>query len=379
MTEPLFMSIRLEITHTDGRARCGRIHTPHGSLAIPAFMPVGTNATVKAMTPEDVAETGAEIVLANAYHLYLRPGQDLVKRFGGLHPFMNWQRPILTDSGGFQVYSLAPLRTIDEDGVTFRSHIDGSLQRFTPESVMQLENDLGADIIMCFDECTPYPASYEYAENSVRLTTNWARRCLAAHQRDDQALFGIVQGGVYPPLRQRSAQELLELGFPGYAIGGLMIGEDKSLTWEMCDALAEQLPPDKPRYLMGVGTPEDFINGIYYGVDMYDCVIPTRLARTGHLLTWQGRLTLKQARFREDPNPPDENCRCYTCRHYTRAYLRHLFQAGEILGSRLTTLHNLTFFQDFMHHCRSEIERGTFTQFRQRWLDENASRPTGQG
>lgn len=367
------MSLRFEITHRDGRARCGVVHTPHGAFETPAFMPVGTNATVKAMTPEEVEATGAGIVLANAYHLYLRPGQDLVKASGGLHGFMNWRRPILTDSGGFQVYSLAALRDIDDDGVTFRSHIDGAKHRFTPESVTALQNDLGADIIMCFDECTPYPSTHEYAANSVQLTTRWARRCKEAHARDDQALFGIAQGGVYPDLRERSAHDLLEIGFPGYAIGGLMIGEDKNLTWEICERIDAILPREQPRYLMGVGTPEDFINGVYYGVDMYDCVVPTRLARTGHLLTWEGRLTMKQARFREDARPPDESCQCYTCRHYSRAYIRHLFQTGEILGARLATIHNLTFFQDFMRRIREEIAAGTFARFWEGWLGVRSS------
>jgi queuine tRNA-ribosyltransferase len=364
------MSLQFEIFQTEQRARVGRVTTPHGAFDTPAFMPVGTNATVKSLAPEEIKETGSQIILSNAYHLYLRPGQELVKQMGGLHTFMNWDRPILTDSGGFQVYSLAPLRQIDEDGVTFRSHIDGSLQRFTPESVMQLENDLGADIIMCFDECTPYPVTYEYAQNSVALTSRWAERCLRAHGRPDQALFAIVQGGVFEDLRLQSARDLVPMNFPGYAIGGLMIGEDKQQTWRMCDALAEVLPAEKPRYMMGVGTPEDFLEGIWRGVDMFDCVIPTRLARNAHLLTWNGRVSVKQAQYREDPLPPDEHCPCYCCRHYSRAYLRHLFQAGEILASRLATVHNLTFFQQFMQRCRAEISKGTFEGFREGWFEQ---------
>ncbi len=367
------MSLSFHIHSTDGAARVGTVTTPHGSFQTPAFMPVGTNATVKALTPEEVRETRSEILLCNAYHLYLRPGQDLVKKMGGLHSFMNWNGPILTDSGGFQIYSLAPLRQIDSDGATFRSHIDGSEHRFTPESVMQLENDLGADIIMCFDECTPYPITYEYASQSIELTTQWAERCLKAHQREDQALFGIVQGGVFQDLREKSAQSLIAMDFPGYAVGGLMIGEDKNKTWAICEALSDILPKEKPCYLMGVGTPEDFLDAIKRGIDMFDCVIPTRLARNSHLLTWNGRVSVKQARYREDELPPDPNCQCYCCRHYTRAYLRHLFQAGEILGSRLATVHNITFFQEFMQRCRDEIAKETFRSFYDSWMDKNTA------
>jgi queuine tRNA-ribosyltransferase len=367
------MAITFEIFHKDHHARVGRVTTPHGSFDTPAFMPVGTNATVKALTPEEIKETHSEIILGNAYHLYLRPGQELVAKMGGLHKFMNWDRPILTDSGGFQVYSLATLRKITEEGVTFQSHIDGSKHHFTPESVMQLENNLGADIIMCFDECTPYPVTHDYAENSVDLTTRWAERCLAAHQRDDQALFGIVQGGVFQDLREKSAKDLIALDFPGYAIGGLMIGEKKEDTWVTCKAVCDILPEAKPHYLMGVGTPEDFLDGILRGVDMFDCVIPTRLARNGHFLTWGGRVSIKQARYKDDEYPIDEHCTCNCCRHYSRAYLRHLFQAGEILSSRLATLHNITFFQDFMRRCREEIKNGTFEAFYRAWFAKDSS------
>ncbi|MFB3787183.1 MAG: tRNA guanosine(34) transglycosylase Tgt [bacterium] len=364
------MAFQFSIEASEGNARVGRVQTPHGEFETPAFMPVGTNATVKALTPEEVKETGSQILLCNAYHLFLRPGQDLVKKMGGLHAFMHWDAPILTDSGGFQVYSLAPLRRIDPDGVTFRSHIDGTEVRFTPESVIQLENDLGADIIMCFDECTPYPVTREYAEESVEMTTRWAERCRQAHQRGDQALFAIVQGGVFSDLREKSARDLTALDFPGYAIGGLMIGEDKKLTWPACELVTGILPRDKPRYLMGVGTPVDFLESIARGVDMFDCVVPTRLARNSHLLTWNGRISVKQAQYREDERPPDENCSCYCCRHYSRAYLRHLFLAGEILASRLATMHNITFYQDFMRRCRQEIRQGTFHAFREKWLGE---------
>ena len=362
------MSFSFQIIQSEGAARVGRVHTPHGSFDTPAFMPVGTHATVKAMTPEEVKETGAQILLCNAYHLYLRPGQDLVREMGGLHAFMNWKGPILTDSGGFQVYSLAPLRTIDEAGVTFRSHIDGTEQRFTPESVMHLQHDLGADIIMCLDECTPYPVTYEYAQKSIALTIRWAERCRAAHPQSEQALFGIVQGGVFRDLRAQCAEALIAMDFPGYALGGLMIGEDKDLTWSICHDMNQQIPASKPRYLMGVGRPEDFLNAIAHGIDMFDCVVPTRLARMGHFLTWQGRRTIKQARFRRDKNPPDPQCPCYCCQNYSLAYLRHLFQAGEILAARLATLHNLTFFQSFMQCCRREIQQGTFQSFRESWF-----------
>ncbi len=362
------MSLSYQLFYQDRAARLGRVTTPHGAFDTPAFMPVGTNATVKAMTPEEVAQTNAQILLCNAYHLYLRPGQELVKEMGGLHAFMNWNKPILTDSGGFQVYSLANLRTIDEDGVTFQSHIDGSKHRFTPESVMQLENDLGADIIMCFDECTPYPVTYEYAENSVEITTEWARRCIVAHKREDQALIGIVQGGVFQDLREQCAKDLMAMDFPGYALGGLMIGEDKENTWKICESVCAILPQNKPRYLMGVGTPEDFLEAIARGVDMFDCVIPTRVARTGHFLTWNGTITIKQAKYQRDISPIDPDCPCYCCQNYSRAYLRHLHQTGEILGSRLATIHNLTFFQAFMARCRQEIQNGTFYEFKDNWL-----------
>ncbi len=363
------MNNYFEIKHKDKSARVGMINTPHGSFKTPAFMPVGTNATVKAMTPEEVKETGAEIILANAYHLYLRPGAELVKKMGGLHRFMNWDGPILTDSGGFQVYSLAPLRKIDDEGVTFRSHLDGTEHRFTPESTMQLENDLGADIIMCFDECTPYPVTHEYAAQSVEMTTRWAERCKRAHQNEEQALFGIVQGGIYQELREKSAQDLISLQFPGYAVGGLMLGEDKENTWTICKAVCDILPEDSPHYLMGVGTAEDFLDGIACGIDMFDCVVPTRLARNSHFLTWNGRVSVKQAQYREEEGPPDPQCSCYCCRNYTLAYLRHLFMAGEILASRLATIHNLTFFQQFMERCRDEIASGTFFEFREQWFE----------
>ncbi|MBD3267999.1 tRNA guanosine(34) transglycosylase Tgt [bacterium] len=362
------MAIAFDLLHKDGSARVGKITTPHGEFQTPAFMPVGTNATVKALTPQEIHSTHSEIILGNAYHLYLRPGQDLVAKFGGLHEFMNWDGPILTDSGGFQVYSLAPLRQISEEGVVFQSHIDGTKHQFTPESVMKLENDLGADIMMCFDECTPYPVTHEYAADSVDRTTRWAERCRQAHAREDQALFAIVQGGVFQDLREKSARDLIPMDFPGYAIGGLMIGEKKEDTWTNCKTVCDILPKLKPRYLMGVGTPEDFLDGILRGVDMFDCVIPTRLARNGHFLTWDGRKSIKQAQYREDENPVDADCPCECCQNYSLAYLRHLFLAGEILASRLATLHNITFFQNFMQRCREEIASGNFEAFHREWF-----------
>ncbi len=368
------MNKHFELIKKDNKARLGKVTTPHGTFDTPAFMPVGTNATVKAMTPEEVKQTGAQIILCNAYHLYLRPGQELIKKIGGLHQFMNWDGPILTDSGGFQVYSLAPLRKIDPEGVTFRSNIDGSEHRFTPESVIQLENDLGADIIMCFDECTPYPVTYEYATQSVEMTIRWAKRCQTAQNNEKQLLFGIVQGGIYPDLREKCAHSLVSMDFPGYAIGGLMVGEEKKNTWEICQKVCEVLPEHTPHYLMGVGTPEDFLHAISCGIDMFDCVVPTRLARNSHFLTWNGRVSAKQARYREEPNPPDSNCLCYCCRNYSLAYLRHLFLAGEILASRLATIHNLTFYQQFMKRCQEEIANGTFSKFRENWFNNSSGK-----
>jgi queuine tRNA-ribosyltransferase len=357
-----------DIVAKDGKARAGRFHTPHGTVETPAFMPVGTNAAVKALSPEEIRETGTSIILANAYHLYLRPGADVIEHLGGLHRFMAWDGPILTDSGGFQVYSLAPLRKIDADGVTFRSHIDGTTHRFTPESAIRLQERLGADIIMCLDECTPHDHPYEEAKRAAALTTQWAERCLNAKERPDQALVGIVQGGMFADLRAESAGVLSALDLPGYAIGGLCLGEEKEKTLAMIDASVTHLPDDRPRYLMGAGTPEDFLLATQRGIDLFDCVVPTRLARNGHCLTWSGRISLKQAQYRLDSRPIDENCRCVCCQRYTRAYLRHLFMAGEILVSRLATIHNVTFFQEFLSAIRSAITSSQLAGFSGRFL-----------
>ena len=359
----------------EGQARCGLIQTPHGRIQTPAFMPVGTQGTVKAMTPDRLRELGAQIILANAYHLYLRPGQNIVRRAGGLHRFMAWDGPILTDSGGFQVFSLAELRRITEEGACFQSHIDGSHHMFTPENVMELEADLGADIIMVFDECIPYPATRQYAEDSTSRTGRWAQRCrrrfleLRQERGKNQSLFGIVQGGIYPDLRRRSAREIMEIGFEGYAIGGLAIGEPKAATWEAAQAALEELPQDRPRYIMGVGFPEDIVKGVLLGADMFDCVMPTRNARTGTLFTSGGRLVIKNAKYADDFSTVDENCDCYLCRNFTRAYLRHLFMAGEITASVLATLHNLRFYLRMMEDIRRALEQGIFSSWSGRFLE----------
>ncbi|MDO9390764.1 MAG: tRNA guanosine(34) transglycosylase Tgt [bacterium] len=361
-----------KLLNKSGAARRGTINTAHGQIQTPAFMPVGTQGTVKSLTPRHLKDIGSQIILGNAYHLYLRPGQELVKKAGGLHGFMGWDRPILTDSGGFQVFSLAELRNIKEEGVSFQSHIDGSSHLFTPESVMRLEADLGADIIMCFDECIPYPATLEYAERSTGRTTRWARRC-----RDEflalnsgQALFGIVQGGTYPELRRRSAEELVEIGFEGYAIGGLAIGEPKEQTWEAIQTANTVLPEEKPRYMMGVGFPEDIIQGVSLGVDMFDCVMPTRNARNGSLFTSTGRLAMRNAKHFDDFSPVDSECDCYLCQNFSRAYLRHLYMSDEILASTLGTMHNLRFYLRMMEGMRLAIEQDGFDQWRKEFMDK---------
>lgn len=346
-------------------ARAGKLYTPHGTFDTPIFMPVGTQATVKAISPDELRAMGAGIILSNTYHLYLRPGHDLVAEAGGLHTFMQWERGILTDSGGFQVFSLGPLRKITEEGVTFRSHIDGSKHFLSPEKATEVQMALGADIIMAFDECVPYPAEYEYAKKSTERTTRWAKRCQEAHTRKDQALFGIVQGGMYKELRTMSAQSLIELNFPGYAIGGLSVGEPKNLMYEMLEHTTPQLPPNKPRYLMGVGTPDCLVEGVKYGVDMFDCVFPTRVARNGTVMTRRGRLVIKNAEYARDFKPIDSDCDCYTCRNFTRAYIRHLFKTEEIFGLRLTTIHNLHFLLKFMRNMRKAILDDQFLEFRQ--------------
>lgn len=344
-------------------ARAGRLHTPHGSFETPMFMPVGTQGTVKTLSPEELKEMGAGFILGNTYHLFLRPGHDIVKKAGGLHRFMNWNGGILTDSGGFQVFSLGDLRKITEEGVDFRSHLDGSKQFLSPEKSMEIQMALGADIAMAFDECTPYPADYEYACSSMRLTTRWARRCLAAHDREDQALFGIVQGGMYKDLRQESAESLVGLDFPGYAIGGLSVGEPKPLMYELLEHTTPFLPAGKARYLMGVGTPDCLVEGVARGIDMFDCVFPTRVARNGTAITSRGRVVVRNAAFTDDFSPLDPECDCYTCKNYSKAYLRHLIRCDEIFGLRLMSLHNLHYLIHLMQRIRLAIMEDRFAAF----------------
>lgn len=360
------MMFRFTITHKapSSRARIGMLETPHGLVQTPVFTPVGTKATVKAMTPEELLELGAELLLANTFHLSLRPGAEVIYQLGGLHKFMHWDHPLLTDSGGFQIFSLSALNKIDEDGVTFKSPLDGSLHRLTPEKAVEIQNLLGADIIMVLDECIPYPCEIDYARYSTQLTLNWARRSQAAHKNPAQALFGIVQGSVYPELRIESARETAALDFPGYAIGGLSVGEPKPLMYEMLNLSVNHLPEDKPRYLMGVGTPQDFIAAVDHGVDMFDCVIPTRNARNGKLYTSGGTINIKNAAYAADAGPVDPHCSCYTCRHYSRAYLRHLFLSKEILAARLNTVHNLAFFLSLIRQIRQAIRTNSWDAFK---------------
>ncbi|QSX06412.1 tRNA guanosine(34) transglycosylase Tgt [Sedimentibacter sp. zth1] len=353
------------------KARLGKIHTNHGDIETPIFMPVGTKATVKAMTPEELKEIEAQIILSNTYHLYLRPGHDLVKEAGGLHKFMNWDRPILTDSGGFQVFSLNNLRKISEEGVEFRSHVDGSKHFISPEKSMEIQNCLGSDIMMAFDECVPYPATYEYTKASMERTTRWAKRCKEYHKNiENQALFGIVQGGMYKDLRTESVKQITELNLPGYAVGGLSVGEPKDIMIEMLDHTVEQLPKDKPRYLMGVGTPDYLFEAVENGIDMADCVLPTRMARNGAFLTSTGVVTIKNAKYRHDFGPVDNECNCYTCRNYSKAYLRHLFKENEILGARLASTHNLYFLLNLMKNIRMSIKEDNFLQYKKEFYSK---------
>jgi queuine tRNA-ribosyltransferase len=361
MTNPS-SNFTFQLIGRQGNARAGIFHTPHGDIQTPIFAPVGTQATVKAVTPAQLHEVGANLVLSNTYHLYLRPGADLVAEMGGLHEFMHWPRPILTDSGGFQVFSLAEMRKIDEDGVTFKSHIDGSMHRFTPEKSIEIQEKLGADIIMAFDECAP-PNDRAYNERAIQRTHAWAERCLAAKKRPDQALFGIVQGGAFADLRQRSAEFIASLGFPGHAIGGLSVGETKQEMKDMLEAVHPILPEDKPRYLMGVGSPEDLINGIQRGVDIFDCVLPTRLARHQAAMTPTGRINLMNAVNAHDKHPIVEGCGCYTCQNFTRAYLRHLIVAKEMLASTLISMHNIYTLLQLVRDARLAILSGTFDSF----------------
>ena len=354
--------MNFDLITTDGAARRGRLTLAHGQVDTPAFMPVGTYGTVKAMTPEALASTGAQICLGNTFHLWLRPGMEVIKQFGGLHKFMNWDKPILTDSGGFQVFSLGDLRKITEEGVKFASPIDGAKLFLTPEISMQIQKDLNSDIVMIFDECTPYPADYKTAAESMRLSLRWARRSRDEHDRleNSNALFGIVQGGMHEALRDESLAGLKDINFNGFAIGGLSVGEPKEDMMRILAHTAPQLPTDKPRYLMGVGTPEDLMDSVEQGIDMFDCVMPTRNARNGHLFTRFGDVKIKNARFKTEQGPLDPTCSCYTCQNFSRAYLHHLFRAGEILSSILNTIHNLHYYQTLMAEMRSAIENGQF-------------------
>lgn len=362
-----------ELSAQSGRARAGVFQTPHGDLLTPVFAPVGTAATVKALTPQQLHDLGASLVLSNTYHLYLRPGDEVVCDMGGLHRFMHWDSPLLTDSGGFQVFSLSDTRKIDNDGVTFKSHIDGSTHRFTPEKAIAIQENLGADIIMAFDECPP-PLDRDYNREALDRTHAWAVRCAAAKTRNDQALFGIVQGGVFPDLREESARFLMELDLPGYAIGGLAVGESKEQMHATLDVVDPILPAHKPRYLMGVGSPEDLINGVRRGIDIFDCVLPTRLARNGSAMTRAGRMNMKNAPYARDPRPVEEGCACYCCANFSRAYIRHLVVSDEILASILLTHHNVHLLLTLMREMRAAIVAGTFEQYAQNFLANYKSR-----
>lgn len=370
MTEPA-IRYRLIKKEKHTGARLGEIITPHGTFQTPMFMPVGTLATVKSMAPEELEEMGAQIILSNTYHLWLRPGSDLVEEAGGLHSFMNWKKGILTDSGGFQVFSLAENRKITEEGVHFRNHLNGAKMFLSPEKAIHVENQLGADIIMSFDECPPYYESYDYIKKSVERTSRWAERGLKAHQRmNDQGLFGIIQGAGFRDLRVQSAQDLVSLDFPGYSIGGLSVGETKEEMNTVLDYLTPVIPENKPRYLMGVGAPDSLIDGVIRGVDMFDCVLPTRIARNGTCMTSQGRLVVKNAKYERDFRPIDEKCNCYTCRNYSRAYVRHLFKADETFGLRLTSYHNLYFLIQLMKNVRQAILDDNLLEFREAFVEE---------
>lgn len=359
--------MKFKLLNTDQSARRGQLKFARGTVETPAFMPVGTYGTVKAMTPEELTDIGAEIILGNTFHLMLRPGTEIIQKHGDLHDFMHWSGPILTDSGGFQVFSLAKMRKITEQGVEFRSPVNGDKVELTPESSMQVQRELGSDIVMAFDECTPYPATPEEARCSMELSMRWAKRCKDAHADSTAALFGIVQGGMYADQRVESLNALKDIGFDGYAIGGLSVGETEDERLMVLDALRPELPVASPRYLMGVGKPEDIVEAVRRGIDMFDCVIPTRNARTGFLYTWHGIVKIRNSRYSDDTRPLDENCGCYTCQNYSRAYLRHLDKCGEILGSRLNTIHNLYFYQDLMRQIRQAIADDDFEGFAERF------------
>jgi queuine tRNA-ribosyltransferase len=361
---------KFEVIKTDSatRARLGKLATPHGTVNTPYFMPVGTQATVKTLSSEDLRDLGAAIILSNTYHLYLRPGHDIIQQAGGLHEFMNWSGPILTDSGGFQVFSLAELNKVTEDGVHFQSHIDGSRHFFTPELCMEIQNALGADIVMAFDECLPYPVEHEHAKSSLRLTLSWAERCKSAHANGRQALFGIVQGATFRDLRIESARELAQMDFPGYALGGLSVGETPQMMYEIIDYTIDELPHEKPRYLMGCGPPVDIFEAVERGVDLFDCVMPTRNARNASLMTSQGVVIIKNAEYAADFSPVDPECECPTCRNYSRAYLRHLFKAGEITAMRLATLHNIHFMLTLLVQIREAVLSDRYAEFKKQFL-----------
>ena len=379
-------AVTFELLKTDNRtkARRGRLTTPHGVIETPIFMPVGTAATVKGMKPEDVKELGAQIILSNTYHLYLRPGHDVVREAGGLHKFMNWDLPILTDSGGFQVFSLGAMRKIREEGVDFRSHIDGSKHFISPEKSIEIQHSLGSDIMMAFDECAPYPADRRYVKDSLELTTRWLARCKKYHEEYceqhggesqvlgegvNQSLFGIMQGGVYKDLRRQSAEQVVEMDLPGYSIGGLSVGEPKDIMYDVMDECVDYLPKNKPRYLMGVGSPDCLFEGVERGVDMFDCVLPTRIARHGMAMTSQGKVNIKNAKYERDFEPLDPNCDCYTCRNYSKAYLRHLFKSNELMSATLMSYHNLHFLVDTMTKIRKAIDEDRFTEYKKEFFD----------
>ena len=359
-------NLKFEIVNrsSESNARCGIIHTPHGDIETPIFMPVGTLATVKFLSPEDLDKINAEIILANTYHLWLRPTDDILKKIGGVHKFMNYHKPMLTDSGGFQVFSLSKTRKITEEGVEFKSHLDGSKLFLTPEKSIQIQNNIGADIIMSFDECIPYPSTYTYAKDSVERTLRWAKRGKDAHKRDDQALFGIVQGGEYPDLREHCAKELVNMDFDGYSIGGTSVGEDKETMYKMLDITLPYLPKDKPRYMMGVGAVNDILEGIERGVDMFDCVLPTRIARHGTCMTSAGRINIKKAIYKEDFTPLDSECNCECCKNYTKAYLNHLYRCNEGLGNRLMSIHNLAFLIKLTNLAKQAIKEDRYLEFK---------------
>ncbi len=368
------MNFDFRLTNTENKARSGEFDTPHGTIYTPTFAPVGTQATVKTLTPAQLESTGANLILANTYHLFLRPGADLIQEMGGLHQFMHWEKPILTDSGGFQVFSLAEMRKIDQDGVTFRSHIDGAKKRLTPEISIQIQEKLGADVIMAFDECA-LPYDENYSKKAMERTHDWAIRCLNAKTRDDQALFGIVQGGIFPELRKQSADFISSIDFPGYAIGGLSVGETKTEMYKTIEVVNEILPWEKPRYLMGVGTPEDLIYGVQRGIDIFDCVLATRLARHSAALTNMGRLNLMNAKYSRDPLPIEVNCSCYTCKTFSRAYIRHLIMAKETLSGTLISIHNIHMLQELMKRIRQSINENQFDEFSKEYLSNYEYKP----